>query len=198
MLLILFYIAFMTSLFPVEPIMPYGFSYFPDFITEQEESQLLGVIARLELRTLIFQGFEAKRKVASFGYSYHFDTRTISKGKPIPEELNFIVEKVAKWLSLPTDALAQILITEYPPGSVINWHRDAPPFDTIIGLSLLSDCIFKLRPYDKAKQGRKSTLSQPVMPRSLYAMKDEARSDWEHSTAPVKETRFSITFRTLR
>jgi hypothetical protein len=29
-------------------------------------------------------------------------------------------------------------------------------------------------------------------------MKGEARSNWEHSTAPVKAIRFSITLRTLK
>ncbi|MGV3657809.1 MAG: alpha-ketoglutarate-dependent dioxygenase AlkB, partial [Chitinophagaceae bacterium] len=94
--------------------------------------------------------------------------------------------------------ISELLVTEYPPGSVINWHRDAPPFDTIIGISLLSDCVFKLRPYDKAKQERKATISLPVQRRSLYVMKDSARTEWEHSIAPVKQTRYSITLRTLK
>ena len=188
----------MTTLFPIEPIFPEGFAYFPDFLTKEEEKQLLDAISKLNLHTLIFQGFEAKRKVESYGHNYHFDSRTISKGQDIPADLAFIVAKVADWLSIPTDAIAQILVTEYPPGSVINWHRDAPPFDIIIGISLLSDCTFKLRPYDKVKQGRKSILSKPVLRRSLYIIKDEARTDWEHSISPVKEARYSITLRTIR
>jgi hypothetical protein len=31
-----------------------------------------------------------------------------------------------------------------------------------------------------------------------YFMQDAARSDWEHSTAPVRNIRYSITLRTLR
>jgi alkylated DNA repair dioxygenase AlkB len=99
---------------------------------------------------------------------------------------------------LTVTALAEMLITEYPPGSVINWHRDAPPFDQIAGISLLSDVTFKLRPHDKAKQNRKAILSFPVQRRSLYILQGEARSEWQHSTAPVLTTRYSITFRTMR
>ncbi|WP_293299892.1 alpha-ketoglutarate-dependent dioxygenase AlkB [Pedobacter sp. UBA4863] len=188
----------METLFPIGPVMPYGFSYYPDFITKEQEQKLLEMISGMDLHTLIFQGYEAKRKVESFGYSYHFDTRTITKGKPIPEQMIFLVRKVEQWFSLPEGSVAQVLVTEYPIGAVINWHRDAPPFDKIIGLSLQSDCTFKQRPYDKAKQGRKSVISQTVKRRSLYIMQEEAREDWEHSTAPVQEIRFSITMRTLR
>jgi alkylated DNA repair dioxygenase AlkB len=88
-------------------------------------------------------------------------------------------------------------LTEYPVGAVINWHRDAPPFDIIAGISLHSDCVFKLRPYDKAKQGRRSVISIPVKRRSLYIIRDTARTDWEHSIAPVNDVRYSITLRTL-
>ncbi|MBX9850590.1 MAG: alpha-ketoglutarate-dependent dioxygenase AlkB [Cytophagaceae bacterium] len=91
-----------------------------------------------------------------------------------------------------------MLVTEYPTGSVINWHRDAPPFDLIAGISLLSDCKFRLRPHDKSKQCRTSIISFPVKRRSLYIMQGPARTDWQHSIAPVKETRYSITLRTLK
>lgn len=35
------------------------------------------------------------------------------------------------------EALAQVLVTRYPAGSVIGWHRNAPAFGpTVVGLSL--------------------------------------------------------------
>ena len=93
---------------------------------------------------------------------------------------------------------AELLVTEYPVGSVINWHRDAPPFDIIAGISFQSDCIFRLRPHDKMKQNRKSIISFPVRRRSLYMMEGIARTEWQHSIAPVKEVRYAITLRTLK
>lgn len=122
----------------------------------------------------------------------------LSKGKEIPEAFVFLISKIVKHLSLQADAFAELLLTEYPPGSVINWHRDAPPFELIAGISLLSDCTFRLRPYDKKAQGRKSIISFPVAPRSLYIMQNASKNDWEHSIVPVSKTRYSITLRTLK
>jgi alkylated DNA repair dioxygenase AlkB len=187
----------MNTLFPDQPVFPEGFFYFPDFLSIAEEQQLIEAVSALELRSLVFQGFTAKRKVESYGYDYDFDKRSISKGKPIPSMLDFLIAKVAEFLSFAPADLEEILVTEYPEGSVINWHRDAPPFDTIIGVSLLSECKFRLRPYEKSKQGRGATLSLNLEPRSLYIIRGSARSDWEHSIAPVKKQRYSITLRTL-
>jgi alkylated DNA repair dioxygenase AlkB len=188
----------MTTLFPVEPDYPDGFLYLPDFISGEEESGLLNKIARIDLHTFHFQGYEAKRKVASFGYDWNFERRTLSKGKDIPEEFHALIEKIARRLSVSPDSFQELLVTEYPVGSVINWHRDAPPFALIAGLSLRADCIFKMRPHNKAKQNRNTVLSFPVRRRSLYIMDGPARTDWEHSTAAVKEVRYSITLRTLK
>ena len=187
----------MNTLFP-EEIFPPGFQYFPDFITKEEETQLIKEAQQTELHIFNFQGYQAKRKTASFGYDYSFDKRSLSKGKDIPPQFNFIIEKVARRLSLSPGQFAELLVTEYPVGSVINWHRDAPPFDLIAGISLNTDCTFRLRPQDKTKQGRKSIISFPVQRRSLYIMQEEARSEWQHSISPVKSVRYSITLRTLR
>jgi alkylated DNA repair dioxygenase AlkB len=188
----------MNSLFPLQPQLPAGFSYLENFISPGEESQLIDVVAALPLRTFTFRGYEAKRLVRSYGYDYHFDSRSISKGEEVPGGLRFLIDKVASHLSIDAEAFAEVLVTEYPPGAVINWHRDAPPFDLIAGISLLADCTFRLRPHDKAKQERNAIVSFPVLRRSLYVMQGPARSDWEHSIAPVKSQRYSITLRTLR
>ncbi len=62
----------------------------------------------------------------------------------------------------------------------------------------MSDCNFRLRSQDKAKQTKKFVVSFPVKPRSLYIIQGAARSDWQHSITPVKQTRYSITLRTLK
>lgn len=155
-------------------------------------------INNIELHTFLFQGFEAKRKVASFGYDYSFDNRRLTKGKEIPVVFTPLLEKVANHTGIPVKDFVELLVTEYPTGSVINWHRDAPPFDIIVGISLLSDCTFKLRPHEKAKQTRASVISCAVERRSLYIIQGEARTLWQHSTSPVKSRRCSLTLRTLR
>lgn len=188
----------MKTLFPVEIVFPEGFSYYADFITKEEELDLLSAISKVELHRFLFQGYEAKRKVASFGYDWSFEKRTLSKGREIPAAFDSLIQKVADHLSISKNSVAELLITEYPPESVINWHRDAPPFDTIVGISLLSDCTFRLRPHDKAKQNRNAIISFPVEQRSLYIIQGPARTEWQHSIAPVKQLRYSITLRTLK
>jgi alkylated DNA repair dioxygenase AlkB len=187
----------MESLFPSQPKLPGGFTYVPDFINFEEEKNLIHEISRIPLRTFLFQGYEAKRKVASFGYHYSFDKRTVSKGAEIPREFEWLIERVSN-RSGGKKIFSALLITEYPVGSVINWHRDAPPFETIAGVSLLSDCVFRFRPHDKNLQGRKSIISLNATRRSLYVMEGDSRSQWEHSILPVTATRYSITLRTLK
>jgi alkylated DNA repair dioxygenase AlkB len=188
----------MDTLFPMTLKFPPGFTYLPDFITEEEEHHLLEIIRGIALHRMKFQGFEANRLVASFGYDYHFDKRSLTKGQEIPVAFLPIVEQAAHQAGLLPADIAELLVTEYPPDAVINWHRDAPPFETIIGLSLLSDCTFRLRPQDKAKQNRSALLTFPVKRRSLYIMRGEAREEWQHSIAPVKQRRYSLTFRNLK
>jgi alkylated DNA repair dioxygenase AlkB len=188
----------MSSLFALEPVLPVGFSYLPDFISKEEETSLLQEISTIELHTFMFQGYEAKRRVASFGYDYSFEKRALAKGKDFPPAFDWLVERTAGKAGVPVTSIAELLVTEYPVGSVINWHRDAPPFDLIAGISLHADCTFRLRPQEKAKQGRGSIISLPVHRRSLYLMHGESRSEWQHSISPVKDVRYSITLRTLR
>ena len=188
----------MNTLFPIEPAYPEGFLYVPEFISEDEETILLKEISKVELHNFNFQGFQANRKVASFGYDYSFDNGNLTRGYEIPSTFNSLIEKVSRSVNIKPVEFAELLVTEYPPGAVINWHRDAPPFDIIAGISLMEDCNFRLRPNDKAKQTRGTVTSFPVKRRSLYIIKGPARSDWQHSITPVKKTRYSITLRTLR
>ena len=188
----------MLSLFPDEPAFPEGFSYTPDFISVDEEKQLLNAISKIELQTFVFQRHEAKRKFASFGFDYSFTHRKLNRGKEIPNDFKSLIKKVTSHIGIDESSIAELLVLEYPPGAVINWHRDAPPFDIIAGISLLTDCTFRLRPQEKNKQGRNAIISFPVKKRSLYVMRGPARSAWQHSTAPVTDLRYSITLRTLR
>jgi alkylated DNA repair dioxygenase AlkB len=188
----------MQTLFPDSPNFPPGFMYIPEFISVEDEKELCREVSAIELHTFTFQGFEAKRKVASFGYDYSFEKVKLSKGKDIPPVFDKIIASVADYLQITKDAFAELLVTQYPPGSVINWHRDAPPFDIIAGISLRSDCAFRLRPYKEVIRSRKTVISFPVERRSLYIIQGESRTDWQHSISPVKSERYSITLRTLR
>jgi alkylated DNA repair dioxygenase AlkB len=185
------------ELFPEQERYPEGFMYRPEFISQDEEASLLKIIRTVALHPFNYRGFEAKRLVASFGFDYSFDNGKLTRGKDIPVDFVPLVRKVAAFIGFPTEDFVELLITEYPPSAVINWHRDAPPFDVIAGISLLSSCTFRLRPHEKSRQGRGSIISVNVAPRSLYILKGVSRTQWQHSTAPVRDTRYSITLRTL-
>lgn len=188
----------MNTLFPIEQIFPPGFSYIENFLSQEEEEVLLKEISKIELHSFHFQGFEAKRRVASFGYDWNFEKRILSKGKDIPSLFDSLLLKASQQLQIVKTSFKELLVTEYPVDSVINWHRDAPPFDIIVGVSLQSDCLFRFRPHDKSKQGRSSIISLTVKRRSLYVLSGEARTEWQHSIEGVKEVRYSVTLRTLR
>ena len=94
------------------------------------------------------------------------------------------------------------LINEYRPGSPIGWHRDAPQYDIVAGISLLSTCRMKFRPYRSpsasTSPARTTTHEIGLSRRSAYLMTGPSRQAYEHHIPPVGELRYSVTFRTLR
>ncbi len=177
-----------------------GFHHRDAFITTEEESRLADVIAGIEFQTFEMRGVVAKRRVAFFGRSYD-----AARGeRPIPDFLFPLRDRFAAWANVDPLAFAMALINEYRPGAPIGWHRDAPQYDIVAGLSLLSPAWMKLRPYvapkdiPKSPGPRKTTHEIELQPRSAYLLSGESRQAYEHSIPPVDSLRYSITFRTLR
>lgn len=180
---------------------PGGFEYREDFISREEEADLLNHINKIEFATFEMRGVVAKRRVAFFGASYD---RSDQPSPPIPEFLWSSRERLAAWAGVGADDFAMALINEYREGTPIGWHRDAPQYDIVAGLSLRSSCTMRFRPYlspkeaDQNKTRRVTTHEIELMPRSAYIISADARSKFEHSIPAVAELRYSITFRTLR
>jgi alkylated DNA repair dioxygenase AlkB len=188
------------SLFDVD--VPKGFLYLPDFLTVDEEAALASEIAHIEFENFEMRGVTARRRVKFFGRTYDGD-RTAAP--PLPEFLLPLRDKVARWANVDPHAFAMALINEYTPGTPIGWHRDAPQYDIVAGISLLSSCRMKFRPYERPgaptpTSGRRRSSTHEVLleRRSAYALAAEARSAYEHHIPAVTELRYSITFRTLR
>jgi len=181
------------------PSGPDGFAYSADFITATEEASLLADIGTIAFSSFEMRGVVAKRRVAFFGQSYG---RSIAR--EIPPFLEPLRSLLTAWAGIHPDAFAMALINEYQPGSPIGWHRDAPQYDIVAGLSLLSSCRMKFRPYvspaDVAPMaGRRRAAYDIVLePRSAYLLAGAARSHFEHHIPPVPSLRYSVTFRTLR
>jgi DNA oxidative demethylase len=92
-------------------------------------------------------------------------------------------------------ALVEALATEYPAGAGIGWHRDARSFGSaVIGVSLKASSLLRLR---RVTETGRDDFRQVLAPRSAYVLRGPARSASEHSIPPVKELRFSVTFRSL-
>jgi alkylated DNA repair dioxygenase AlkB len=172
-----------------------GFRYEPDFITHPEERELVAAITQLSFGPVTFRGVEAKRRVVQLGWDYQFSTRKASPAQPIPEFLRPLQQRAGSFSGVNANALEEVLLTEYQPGAAIGWHRDAPPFGIIIGVSLVSSCKMRLKPMGG---GRGQAVAIELAPRSVYLFSGPARSDWQHMIAPAKTLRYSITFRTVR
>ena len=184
--------------------LPRGFLFRREFVDAAEEASLVGSMEALEFTRVEMRGGVAKRRTAHFGWAYGYDARTAAPGAPIPAFLLPLRARAADWARVDPDALGEALITEYPPGAGIGWHRDAPMFgDVIAGVSLLSNCRMKFRPYVSPKDvpgsGRRKTTHEVELPaRSGYLITGIARRDYEHSIPETEALRYSITFRTLR
>ena len=77
-----------------------------------------------------------------------------------------------------------------------SWHRDVGEFEIVVGVSLAGTCRMRFRRHPPEKRAKIFTLD--LEPRSVYVLRDEIRWRWQHSVAPTKELRYSITFRTRR
>jgi alkylated DNA repair protein (DNA oxidative demethylase) len=179
-------------------VAPEGFVYLPDFIGEDEERALLAAAAEVPLQQVVMHGTPAKRTVAHFGLTYAYDRSTeLAPAAPLPPWVQPFVPRVAAAMKEPPAALAELLLTRYPPGARIGWHRDAPMFGpTVAGLSLgaAGELRFRRR---RAGHGFDES-AHPVAPRSLYVLGGAARAAWQHMIPPVDAERWSLTFRTLR
>jgi alkylated DNA repair dioxygenase AlkB len=180
--------------------LPSGFFYRDQFLREAEEAELLRIFRGLEFAPYDYHGYTARRRVIRYGVSYDLNTRKLNETTPpIPEFLIGIRERAAEIAGLAGNDFVQAMVSEYSPGAPIGWHRDAPQFGTIIGISLGSACRMRLKPYGPADNVRSNkVLSVRIEPRSIYVISGEARSAWQHSIPPVERLRYSITFRTLR
>jgi alkylated DNA repair dioxygenase AlkB len=180
----------------VEPGLPPGLVYEPEFLTAAEEEELLGRLEELRFDPIVIRGHAAKRTGRHFGLDYDYEARgRLTAGEPVPAWLEPICARTAELAGVSIDELAETLVQRYPLGSTIGWHRDAPMFGLVAGVSLGSSCRMRFR----RKSDAGHTLHElELEPRSAYVLAGAARWAWQHSIPPTKAPRYSLTFRTLR
>jgi alkylated DNA repair dioxygenase AlkB len=179
--------------------LPAGFHYRQEFVTEADEQVLLDAIAQIAFADFEMRGVVARRRVAFFGETYDRES-----AGPIPAFLLPLRDRIAQWAEVDAAKFSMALINEYRPGTPIGWHRDAPQYDIVAGVSLLSTCRMTFRPYRSpsvaaARAERRVSTHEIVLERrSAYLMTNESRRAYEHHIPPVPALRYSITFRTVR
>jgi DNA oxidative demethylase len=174
---------------------PPGLTYVPDLITAGEEERLLARLVEESYDEVRMHGQVARRTVRHYGLSYDFEAAAIAPGDPIPRWLSDLRRRCAELLGTADDRLAECLLTRYPPGATIGWHRDAPMFGDVVGVSLGSSCLLR---FQRGQGNQRRVFEQVLERRSGYLLTGPSRTAWQHSIPAVGDVRYSITFRTLR
>jgi alkylated DNA repair dioxygenase AlkB len=175
---------------------PEGLVYRPALLTEDEERALLDELERLDFDEIRMHGVVAKRTAKHYGLDYDYERRVpVDAAEPVPAWLLPARERAAALAGVAPDELVELLVQRYPEGAQIGWHRDAPMFGTVVGISLLAPSRLRLR---RDAGGVHRQWEVELAPRSGYVLAGPARTQWEHHIPPTKSLRYSLTFRTLR
>src|SRR4051794_17126763 len=113
-----------------------GLSYFPNYISPEEEAQLIAAIDRQPWDTT----WDRRRQ--PYGAAYGPAT---GAQPAIPEWGASLAQRMFR--DGNSDRIFdQMLVNEYLPGQGIALHRDYQPFDrTVASLSLLAPCVMDFR-----------------------------------------------------
>lgn len=141
------------------------------------------------------RGQVARRTVLHYGYRYEYESWGLVPTDPLPDSLEWLRGRVAPLAEVAPAELVEVLVTRYPPGAGIGWHRDAPMFGPrVVGVSLLAPCRMR---FQRRAADARLVHQLALAPRSAYVLGGAARWSWQHSIPAVPELRYSVTFRTL-
>lgn len=127
------------------PELPPGFFYYPDFLDMEEHDRLLEFVRGLPYRSFVMQGVQAKRRIVHYGYHYSIESFRLTEAEPFPANFVPLRDRVAATSETSPAEWAEALVTEYSPGAAIGWHKDAPPFGLVAGISLGNPCRMRSR-----------------------------------------------------
>src|SRR4051794_33092405 len=159
-------------------------------MSRAEEAALFEAISTLRFDPIVLHGQAARRTARHFGLGYDYQSRAPKPEEPIPDWLEPARARAASLGGIVPDELVEALVQEYPAGATIGWHRDAPAFGVVVGISLAGAC--RLR-FQRGKGENRRVWEVTLPPRSGYVLAGEARTSWQHSIPPTKELRYSIT-----
>ncbi len=172
-----------------------GLVYQPELISADEERRILGFVEGLEFQEIRMHGQVARRTVRQFGLRYEFGTWKLEETEPLPAGLEPARAAAAELAGSEPQDLVQTLVSRYPEGAGIGWHRDAPAFGNVVGISLLAPCRMR---FQRGKNEERETFALELEPRSGYLLSGTVRWAWQHSIPATPSLRYSLTFRTLK
>lgn len=169
----------------------------PNFISDDEEKQLLAIIDSLEWDQSM------KRRVQHYGWRYDYKARKVIPSNylgPLPEWAANLAKRLLV-LELVSELPDQVIVNNYEGRQGISKHIDCKEcfIGPVVTISLLEtwDMVFT-----RKIAGETAKFVQPLMRYSAVVLDGEARSEWFHEIpARLKEhgvprgRRVSITFR---
>ena len=187
------------DLFGVADALPPGLRFAPDFIDAATERDLLALAATLPLHEARYKQYTARRRVHAYGARFDFDTGVLSTSPlgALPPVLDALRAQLAGWVGIDAADFVHVMVAEYSRGTPLGWHRDAPGYEVIVGVSLGGPATLRFRPWPHAA-GNDPGVQLALSPRSAYVMRDQARWGWQHSVPPVPALRHAVTMRTAR
>ena len=170
-----------------------GLSLHLDFISAQEEIELLQAVGAQEWNTTL------ARRTQHYGYEYGYADKIISIVEPLPAWSAVVVDRLLE-LGILKVRPDQMIVNEYLPGQGIHPHvDDVNAFgDGIVSVSLESSIIM-----DFTQQTEPYTKCEVLLPsRSALVLTGDARYKWKHGIVKRKwdgevprGRRVSLTFR---
>jgi alkylated DNA repair dioxygenase AlkB len=184
-----------TGRLPTVAEEPAGLVYVPEFLSDDEERALVDRVEALEFEEVRMRGQVALRTVHHFGHRYEYEGWRLVAADPVPAWMTALRRRSADLAGVDPEELTETLVTRYPPGAGIGWHRDAPLFGPkVVGVSLLGACRMR---FQRPAGGVRRVHSLELAPRSAYVLGGAARWSWQHSIPPTPALRYSVTFRTV-
>ena len=180
-----------------------GLQYFPNFISEDEENELIEIIDNQSWLN------DLKRRIQHYGWKYDYKARAVT--------VDLYLGKLPDWLQIFADNLHhknifektpdQVIINEYQVSQGISAHIDCVPCfgDRIASLSLGSDAVMEfINP--ATNQGSQQKIPVLLEQRSLVLLTGDVRYKWQHAIPARKidkyngeiitrKRRLSLTFR---
>jgi len=172
--------------------MPSGFSYVPDFIGAEQQSQLIDFLRQSDAWENQY-----RRKILHFGYDYTYVHGQVTKQTflgPLPPLVETLVDKImSDGLSVGRPNMC--LVCMYLEGEGVGMHIDRADLfgDTVLSLSLGRSEILTMSPIPLLPSSGftgndpvTSKITFPVAPGSIYALSGPARYSWKHGIKSKK------------